>query len=188
MTIWIEALRIGVGYAIVPALVGSLLHELTHAVAVVLTGQRLHGMNLHHVFTNRRSMVRYEVTGNPAMKYVIGLAPLAVGLVGGSAYWLAVGWPSGPAGMALAIGWAFYTLQVSREDATGEQADDDREGKAIEGIFIALVGMTVLQVDYGPSRFIAWTLFGAGLALAAFNTARVAKAEQADDSTPQSGA
>lgn len=181
MSVWAEALRIGVFYTIVPALLGSLLHELTHAVVVVLTGQRLQGMDLHRLVSTRRAVVRYEYSGQPATKYLIGFAPTGLGIVAAATYLLAFGIPSGPAGMALAIGWAFYTLQLSREDVTGRAYPDDREGKAIEGIFIALVGMAILLVEYEPAQFMGWALFGAGVFLAAWNMALHIRAEQTAD-------
>lgn len=188
-----SAVRIGVLYAIVPAFVGSLLHELTHALAVKATGQTLHGMNLHRLFSNKRASVLYEVTGDERWRWVIGLAPLVIGSAALAIFHYSGGRWVGPTGLAMAIGWSFYTLQLSREDVTGKAHESDREAKAMEGLFLALLGWAVLSVEFGlslagPMQFMGYVLFGAGLGLATWNVAWQVKAKQIDEAPAQSRA
>lgn len=162
------------------ALLGSLFHEVTHAAAVVATRQNLRGLNLHHLISTTRATVRYEHTENTAARYVIGLAPAIIGIAVAVVAYPRVVPLTGADGMALAIGWAFYTLQVSKEDITGRPPNSRREIKAMEGLFMTGVGLTLLAaVDFGPALFIGYVLFGAGFGLAAYNLAHEVRRQQA---------
>lgn len=169
----IESLAVIAGNLIASALIGSVLHELTHGTAVVLTGQKLHGLNLHHILSTTRATVRYDITGNHRARYIIGLAPAIVGTITGVIGYVIIGQLTGATGLALAVAWAFYTLNISIEDITGRPPVDRRESKAVEGLFLTGVGVTILvAVNYGPSLIIGYILWIAGLGLAGYNMAR----------------
>lgn len=108
--------------ALTPALVGALLagilvgvsaHELTHWATA-----RLLGCPATISLRGWKPCVLYEVPVERGfwVERVVGLAPIASGLVGAAAWIAVVGPPTGPYAPAVGLGWVIFALGGGLED------------------------------------------------------------------------